>query len=105
MVTKELVLESIFEIIDECTLIGLFSSEEEVVSIVGFATNTYKRLCSLLPQKLSSGEHAADKVSAAMDANTAVVSVLETIFIKYVQPTGTTESATMGAVKVNLLEQ
>ena len=95
MVLKEHVLETIFEIIDESLLVGIFTTEEEVISIVNFATNTYKRLYSVLQQKLQNGTHAADKITAIMEANAAVVSVLETIFIKYIQPTGTVENTIM----------
>eukprot|EP01022_Parablepharisma_sp_SALTPOND_P000965 TRINITY_DN105352_c3_g1_i1.p1 TRINITY_DN105352_c3_g1~~TRINITY_DN105352_c3_g1_i1.p1 ORF type:complete len:1150 (-),score=111.95 TRINITY_DN105352_c3_g1_i1:28-3477(-) len=99
MVTKEYVLETIFEIVDESLIIDIFTTEEEVAGVVNFGTDAYKKLLNALQQKLQAGAHAADKLTNIMEANAAVVSVLETIFIKYVQPTGTVENAIMIALK------
>jgi len=99
-VTKEYILESIFEIIDELLLIGVFNTADEIISIINFATNAHKRLCNSLTQKIQTGSHAADKLCAIMEANACVISVLETIFIKYVQNSvGSLENPILGALK------
>ena len=96
-IDKEHIIEYVFEIIDESTLIGIFSSEAEIQSIANYASLVYGKLSNSLEEKLLT--HKADQLTPVMESSSAVISAFETIFIKYIQQAGTVDNIIMNSVK------
>lgn len=94
-ITKIHILEQVFEIIDELLLMNLFTTESEVISIISLALKAYIKLdfANVILQ-------AAEITWALVDTSGAIISVLETIFIKYIQNSGRMDTPIMNAFKV-----
>ena len=82
-ISNKQVIESVFEIIDESILIGIFVTEEEILNILTFSNNIYSRFFEMLQQKII--EQKMDELVPIMETSAAIISVYETIFIKYIQ--------------------
>jgi hypothetical protein len=82
-INNKQVMESVFEIIDESILIGIFITEDEILNILTFSTNIYSRLFEMLQQNMV--EHKMNELVKTMETSAAIISVYETIFIKFIQ--------------------
>ncbi len=91
-IVKPYVLEDVYDVVQECVLMDMFTTEEEVAGIVGFATHRYKRTSDTLQQNEQTHALSNDKANAMIDANAGAICILETIIIKYVQPSPTPDN-------------
>ena len=98
-ISKAYTIEQILEIIDECLLIGMFTTEEEIIWIINFVISAYKQLLSNLSEKLSIEDFSKSKLSTILDASSIAISVIETILMKYIQSTNDVENNIMANMK------
>ena len=84
-IVKPHVLEEVYEIVQECVLMDMLTTEAELLGIVGFATHCYKRTSGAISQNEQTHELSHDKISAMLDSISTAISIFEAIFIKYVQ--------------------
>jgi len=93
------IAEHMLNIVDEYLMINAFNTEQELFNIISFVLHCYKHQLSKIKKKLEKEEINKGKLAGRLSVGEAVMSILKTIIIKYIQPIGKLEGNAMIAIK------